>query len=131
MRVSRLISRSRNSSNSNNSLNRISSNCSLSQFSNHNRNQDNGAGAHGLKIEEEAVTPGEREVEPRPSEEGAEDDEDCPEHEKDREERDGEGSALMVAGYCFSWWSNEQLRKRAARKEKARIEREERSWQAT
>ena len=42
------------------------------------------------------------------------------------EERDGEVWALMIAGHCFSWWSNDQLRRRAARKEKARIEQKER-----
>src|SRR4051812_33090780 len=26
------------------------------------------------------------------------------------EERDGEVLALMIAGHCFSWWSNDQLR---------------------
>ena len=48
-----------------------------------------------------------------------------------REERDGEVLALMIAGHCLSWWSNEQLRRRAARKEKARIEQKERWARAT
>src|SRR4051812_24732989 len=47
------------------------------------------------------------------------------------EERDGEVVALMIGGHCFSWWSNDQLRRRAARKEKARIEQEERWARAT
>jgi hypothetical protein len=47
------------------------------------------------------------------------------------EERDGEVVALMIAGHCFSWWSNDQLRRRAARKEKARIEQKERWARAT
>ena len=47
------------------------------------------------------------------------------------EERDGEVLALMIAGHCFSWWSNEQLRRRAARKERARIKQEERWDRAT
>ncbi|HEY0378396.1 MAG TPA: hypothetical protein VGC87_15885 [Pyrinomonadaceae bacterium] len=47
------------------------------------------------------------------------------------EERDGEVLALMIAGHCFSWWSNDQLRRRAARKEKARIEQKERWASAT
>jgi len=42
-----------------------------------------------------------------------------------REERDGEVLALMIAGHCFSWWSNEQLRRRAARKERAKSEQQE------
>ena len=42
------------------------------------------------------------------------------------EERNGEVLAFMIAGHCFSWWSNEQLSRRAARKERARIEQEER-----
>ena len=48
-----------------------------------------------------------------------------------REERNGEVLALMIAGHCFSWWSNEQLRRRAARKEKAQIEQKERWGRAT
>ena len=47
------------------------------------------------------------------------------------EERDGEVLALMIAGHCFSWWSNDQLRRRAARKDKARIEQKERWARAT
>ena len=47
------------------------------------------------------------------------------------EERDGEVLALMIAGHCFSWWSNDQLKRRAARKEKARIEQKERWARAT
>jgi hypothetical protein len=48
-----------------------------------------------------------------------------------REERNGEVLAFMVAGHSFSWWSNEQLRRRAARKESARIEQEEQWARAT
>jgi hypothetical protein len=48
-----------------------------------------------------------------------------------QEERNGDVLAFMVAGRCFSWWSNEQLRRRAARKEKARIEQKERWAKAT
>ena len=47
------------------------------------------------------------------------------------EERDGGVVALMIAGHCFSWWSNDQLRRRAARKAKARIEQEEQWAKAT
>src|SRR3954451_20381060 len=39
-----------------------------------------------LQVEEEPVTPGQREVEARPPEERADDDEDRPEHDEDREE---------------------------------------------
>ena len=48
-----------------------------------------------------------------------------------REERNGEVLAFTIAGRCFSWWSNEQLRRRAARKERARIEQEEQWDRAT
>ena len=47
------------------------------------------------------------------------------------EERDGEVLALMIAGHCFSWWSNDQLRRCAARKERVRIEQAERWARAT
>lgn len=47
------------------------------------------------------------------------------------EERAGEVLALTIAGHCVSWWSNEQLRRRAARKESARIEQGERWARAT
>ena len=48
-----------------------------------------------------------------------------------REERDGEVWAVVIAGHCFSWWSNEQLRRRAARKERALIEQREQWARAT
>jgi hypothetical protein len=47
------------------------------------------------------------------------------------EERNGEVPAFTIAGHCFSWWSNEQLRRRAARKGRARIEQEEQWAKAT
>jgi len=46
--------------------------------------------------------------------------------ERRREERNGEVPALMIVGHCFSWWSNERLRTRAAQKERERTERKER-----
>jgi hypothetical protein len=48
-----------------------------------------------------------------------------------REERNGEVLAFTTAGRCFSWWSNEQLKGRATRKERARIEQQERWAKAT
>ena len=47
------------------------------------------------------------------------------------EERNGEVLAFTIAERCFSWWSNDQLSRRAARKEGARIQQQERWAKAT
>jgi hypothetical protein len=37
-----------------------------------------------------------------------------------REEQDGEVSAFMIGDKCFAWWSNEQLRRLAERRQQER-----------
>jgi len=37
-----------------------------------------------------------------------------------REEQTGEVSAFMIGDNCFAWWSNEQLRRLAKRKQQER-----------
>jgi hypothetical protein len=44
-----------------------------------------------------------------------------------REEQNGEVSAFMIGGTCFAWWSNEQLRRLAERKQQER-EAQEAEW---
>src|SRR4029079_1804794 len=51
-----------------------------------------------LELEEDAVLPREHEVEAGSGEERADDDEDCPEHHEDREERDRELPGLGLVG---------------------------------
>jgi hypothetical protein len=36
------------------------------------------------------------------------------------EEQDGEVSAFMIGNRCFAWWSNEQLRRLAERRQQKR-----------
>ena len=44
-----------------------------------------------------------------------------------REEQDGELPAFMIGDTCFAWWSNEQLRRLAERRQQGR-EAQEAEW---
>jgi hypothetical protein len=44
-----------------------------------------------------------------------------------REEQKGEVPAFMIGDRCFAWWSNEQLRRRAERRQQKR-EAQEAEW---
>ena len=44
-----------------------------------------------------------------------------------REEQNGEVSAFMIGDRCFAWWSNEQLRRLAERRQQKR-EAQEAEW---
>ena len=44
-----------------------------------------------------------------------------------REEKDGDVPAFMIGDRCFAWWSNEQLRRLAERRQQER-EAQEAEW---
>jgi hypothetical protein len=44
-----------------------------------------------------------------------------------REEQNGEVSVFVIGDICFAWWSNEQLRRRAERRQQKR-EAQEAEW---